>query len=150
MKIFDELDEEVDMNSKDTKIEYKQLVEKILEQVNLGQHSKWEFIINLTQYFETQILIKTYKKFIKSFKKINKSLVKKQIKCIKANNYTSLDTSLAIRQFLDAIIFYKKEIDILKDMINEYQEFLLSGHLIESLSGLNRSYEDLYDFRNQQ
>lgn len=47
----------------------------------------------------------------------------------------------------DCLDFFKLERAILRDMLEEYYEYVLDGHIFDFLAGNDRSEEDLYDRR---
>jgi hypothetical protein len=53
------------------------------------------------------------------------------------------NTPIIIKQLKQCVDYYQKEAEIIQDMINEYDEYIFSGHIIDTLLGRPRSEEDL-------
>jgi hypothetical protein len=50
---------------------------------------------------------------------------------------------------MTTISFYEKELDTVKDMIDEYTTYLYAGNFFWSFIGFRRHEEDMRDFRKK-
>lgn len=76
------------------------------------------------------------------FKKLYNSTYKSYLTQVEAGN-PDLETLMALKQFKICTDFYDDETKILDDMLSEYTEYILSGHVIDTLVGNIRPDEDL-------
>ena len=76
------------------------------------------------------------------FKKMYKSAYETHVKNILLGIQT-VETLIIVKQLKQCTEYYQKEAEIVRDMINEYNEYVLSGHIIDTLLGRPRSEEDL-------
>ena len=82
------------------------------------------------------------------FKKLYDSTYKTYMTQV-ASGESDLETLMALKQFKICMDFYKDETKILDDMLSEHTEYVLSGHVIDTLVGNIRSDDDLYDHRGR-
>lgn len=80
------------------------------------------------------------------FNKLVKTTYKTYLKQIDLDQQ-DIQVLLALKQFEKCRAFYAKEIETLRDMIDEHNEYILSGHVLDTLVGNIRPDEDLVDFR---
>ncbi len=80
------------------------------------------------------------------FNKLVKTTYKTYLKQIDLDQQ-DIQVLLALKQFEKCRAFYAKEIETLRDMIDEHNEYILSGHILDTLVGNIRPDEDLVDFR---
>jgi hypothetical protein len=123
-----------------------QLAEQLIERAKTGEHTKFEFLRSIEEYFAAREVRKVVKKVVKSFTQTQKNLYKAYVKAVKISTDT-LDVILAISELTQVINFYKIEIAILNDCIDEYACYVHSGHIIDTIIGNYRKEEDLVDFR---
>ena len=122
---------------------FSELVNKALE----GKHSDFEFIKNISMLKTARLYRRGVKKVIKVFKALIKGLIKAYSKGI-LNETDRLDMILALKQFEVCLNYYKKEHAIAKDMLAEYREYVLHGHILKQLVFLSdRPEEECIDYR---
>ena len=122
---------------------FSELVNKALE----GKHSDFEFIKNIYMLKTARLYRRGLKKVIKVFKALIKGLIKAYSKGI-LNETDKLDMIMAIKQFEVCLNYYKKEHAIAKDMLTEYREYVLHGHILKQLVFLSdRPEEECIDYR---
>ena len=83
---------------------------------------------------------------VNMFNKLVKTTYKTYLKQIDLDQQ-DIQVLLALKQFEKCRAFYAKEIETLRDMIDEHNEYILSGHILDTLVGNIRPDEDLVDFR---
>lgn len=114
-----------------------------------GKQSDFEFIRSLQERFA----VKTYRfgveAVIRIFRNLYDSTYKTYVSQVRSGNQ-DLQTLLALKQFRQCLLFYTKERDIARDMIDEYWEYILSWHIIDTLVGNYRPLEDLWDHRGKK
>ena len=112
------------------------------------KNSEFEFL----RCFQDRAAAKMYyystTKVIYIFKDIYASTYKAYLKQIKTGTQ-DLQTIIALKQFKQCVDYYERERRIAADMLDEYSEYVLSGHVIDTLVGNYRSDEDLWDHRRK-
>jgi hypothetical protein len=78
----------------------------------------------------------------KLFKKMYKAAYENHVKNVLLG-IQAVETLIIIKQLKQCVDYYQKEAEIIQDMINEYDEYILNGHIIDTLLGRPRSEEDL-------
>jgi hypothetical protein len=82
------------------------------------------------------------------FKKLYEATYKTYLKQVELGDQ-DVETLMALKQFKHCMEFYADEAKIIDDMLDEYSEYLFSGHLLDMLLGRIRSEEDLWDHRER-
>ena len=124
---------------------FTDLVERALK----GKQSVFEFI----RSWPERRSLKTYQLGIDAIIKIFSNLCDETYKTYISHVKTGtqdLQTLLALKQFRQCREFYKKERDIVLDMVDEYWTYILSGHILDTLFGTYRTVEDLWDHRERR
>jgi hypothetical protein len=123
---------------------FMDLVQRALTEKN----SQFEFI----RHWQDRLAAKTYcfsiDTVLKIFRNLYSSTYKTYLTQVKVNEQ-DLQTILALKQFKQCINYYQKEKEIAEDMLEEYSEYVLSGHVIDTLVGKYRPDEDLWDHRRK-
>ena len=123
-----------------------ELAEQLIKRAKEGDHSKFEFIRSLEEYFAARMIKKALKKVVKSFSTPRNNLYTAYIKDIE-EGINDLNVILAFSELEQVIKFYDDEIGIVSDMIDEYVSYVHSGHIWDTLVGNYRKEEDLVDHR---
>lgn len=123
-----------------------ELAEQLIQRAKEGDHSKFEFIRSLEEYFAAKMIKKALKKVVKSFSTPRNNLYIAYIKDIEEGT-NDLNVILAFSELEQVIKFYNDEIGIISDMVDEYVTYVHSGHILDTIIGNYRKEEDLVDFR---
>lgn len=123
-----------------------ELAEQLIKRAKEGDHSNFEFIRSLEEYFAAKTIKKALKKVVKSFDTPKTNLYNAHIKSVKEGE-DDLNVILAFSELVQVVKFYEDEIGIISDMIDEYVTYVHSGHILDTLIGNYRKEEDLVDFR---
>ena len=122
------------------------LAEQLIQRAKDGEHSSFEFIRSLEEYFAAKTIKKALKKITKSFEIPKSNLYNAYVKSVKEEE-DDLNVILAFSELVRIVKFYEDEIWIVSDMIDEYVSYVHSGHIIDTLVGNYRKEEDLVDHR---
>jgi hypothetical protein len=128
-------------------IEDHQSLINILEYTHTAKPFEFRLITNWLDYCYYRRRHKAYKLLVRGLERSADQLFKKYCKAVTSgvSNVTSL---LAYKRLVTAAIFYKKELDTLTDMIDEYETYLFSGNLCWTfILGCPRTEDDMRDFR---
>ena len=139
--------EEAEQNSNNNSDNVK-LLKELLVKVENKEHLEWEFVVSIFDWFDKLRLKAAIKHLLKGFNKTIRVLVKTQCHNIK-NSIPSFEITYTIKQFLDIVNFYKEELKILDDMFAEFRQYVLKGHILDTILGNIRQEEDLHDYRKQ-
>lgn len=142
MKVFEEFDFEEEM----PKSPNEDVLLKLLERAQKNEHGKWEFIRSLEELNAVFTFRRAIRKIVTGFKRSTLQLLKTYKKEVRTHS-PNLDVLLAAEEMANAFEFYKKEIEIAEDMIDEYKAYTCSGHILDVALNTYRPTEDLYDFR---
>lgn len=125
------------------------LMEQLIQTALKNEHSKFEFLLNFKSYQLANSTLKpALRKTIRAFKKAKSKSYEDYINK-KKKNIDDLSAVNAVRLFNTCIKYYTEELNITKDITNEFFWYLMSGHIIYSLCGYNRREKDLFDYRIQ-
>lgn len=140
-------DEPIDNNSKSVnreKADFLELVHRALD----SKHSDFEFLRSAQDRMGAKIIRFSYATVSKMFKKLYNSTYKTYLKQVELGDQ-DVETLMALKQFKHCMEFYADEAKIVDDMLDEYSEYLFSGHILDMLLGRIRPEEDLWDHRGR-
>jgi len=122
-----------------------QLIQVALE----GKHPPIGLLNNYAEYRVAKALLSGQKKIIKGFRQSKKLMYNKYISDLTSGTDT-LQTISDCKVFLECEKFFKEDCKMLEDVMDEFEWYMLTGHLLEMLSGAERPYKDMYDSRKKQ
>lgn len=111
-----------------------------------GEHTSFEYIKNITEYFAAKQIDNALSSILSSFKKSYNRILKQYCKEV-CTNKADLSLLLIMNELTQLHKFYSVERDIIQDMIDEYRTYLDQGHLLSALFGDQREVWDLWDHR---
>lgn len=136
-----------DIDTSSAKTE-EQFFTDLVERAVKGKQSDFEFI----RSWQEKTAVKTYQvgvaAIIRIFTNLYSSTYKTYVSQV-AQGMQDLETLLALKQFKQCLVFYEREQEIARDMIDEYWEYIWNWHIIDTLIGNYRSEEDLWDHRGK-
>lgn len=112
----------------------------IVNYASAGEHTKFGRLRNSSEYIEGRLTRRSIKVLLSSlqhaadrvFKKYCKDVIKQQA------NVSSL---LAYKKFQHVISFYKEELRLLEETLNDYETYLAEGNFINAfVLGKERDY----------
>jgi hypothetical protein len=134
-------------NSQELKEEKEKLFSDLVEAASAGEHTKFEFIRNLTELFVIKQSRRSLEKVVEMFSTLSDEAYRLYCKQVK-QGIEDFNLLYAHTQYKNCYKFYEDEYWIATDMANEYWSYVFSGHAIEQLLALkDRKQEDLIDFR---
>ena len=123
---------------------FLELVHRALD----SKHSNFEFLRSAQDRTSAKIVRFSYATISKMFKKLYESTYKTYLKQVEFGEQ-DVETLMALKQFKHCMEFYDNEAKIVDDMLEEYTEYILSGHVVDTLLGKVRPDEDLHDYRGR-
>jgi hypothetical protein len=142
---FNDIDDVEPLPSNPNEDVFKALVERALK----GKQSDFEFLRSLNDRYAASVYQNGVNSTVKIFRNLYASTMKNYLNQVKTNSQ-DLQTLLALKQFRQCLDFYTVELQIIKELIQEYRAYIFSGHLLEALSGIERHDEDLWDHRRKK
>ena len=119
------------------------LFEGLLLTALKGEHHKFEFIRDLSM----RKACRCYKRGLKKVLKFFKTAQKLYERSIAEGRAGLLDIMLA-EQIKICVQYYQKELNIVRDMLNEYHFYMWDGHnVIASYLGKQRTALEMFDYR---
>ena len=141
-------DEPIDNNSNPVNSgeeDFLELVHRALD----SKHSNFEFLRSAQDRTSAKIVRFSYATISKMFKKLYESTYKTYLKQVELGDQ-DVETLMALKRFKHCMEFYDDESKIMDDMLEEYTEYILSGHVIDTLLGKVRPDKDLWDHRGRE
>ena len=122
----------------------------LIERAQAGEHLPFKLITNISEYFVNRTSRRAIKSVIKSLIKSRDRVFKRYCKQV-ANGEGDFEQLLVCNALQDTAEFYKAEIRIITDMIDEYDEYLLTSinNLIGAILFEERPENKLWDHREQ-
>lgn len=134
---------DIDLSSDKTEEEF---FTDLVARAMAGKQSDFEFI----RSWQERTTVKTYQiglaAIIRIFTNLCDSTYRVYLSQIKTGSQ-DLKTLLALKQFKQCLVFYKREYEIAAAMVEEYWEYIWNWHIIDTLIGNYRAEEDLWDHR---
>ncbi len=141
--LFD--DEPIDNNSNSVNREEADFLELVHRALD-SKHSNFEFLRSAQDRTSAKIVRFSYATVSKMFKKLYEPTYKTYLKQVELGDQ-DVETLMALKQFKHCMEFYDDEAKIVDDMLDEYSEYIFSGHILDMLLGRIRPEEDLWDHR---
>ena len=126
----------------------EQVILDMIEYALAGNHSDFKLITFWFEYWNTRKKRKELRKLIKCLKTSMRRLFKTHCKKI-AKGTANINDLVAYTMLDNLLLFELKELEIIEDMLDEYETYLSKSSFIVALLGFERSYSDRYDFRKE-
>jgi hypothetical protein len=128
-------------------LEDQKMIADVVRRAESGEHIKVEWLRSWKEYKTLRITAKAVKLLVDSLSRSEKSLFKKYCKNVKCG--TADVTTLLVRNtLLNTIDFYKIELDMVLDMIYEYEAYLMDGNFLFAFAGEIRPISECWDRRD--
>lgn len=121
---------------------------ELLHRALEAKQSDFSFIRSWGERAQAKMVKFSYIVAARLFKKIYKTAYKNYVKNV-LFGIQIVNNLIIVKQLKQCAEYYQKEAEIVQDMINEYDEYLLNGHIIDALLGNYRPDEDLWDHRGR-
>jgi hypothetical protein len=129
--------------------EKEKLFNELVEAAAAGKHTNFEFIRNITEMFVIKQSKKSLEKVVAVFEILSAEAYNLYCKQVRSGT-DDFNLLYAYTQYKNCTKFYIDELMTANDMLNEYWNYVLSGHILSQFLLLrNRAPEDLRDFRRE-
>lgn len=119
---------------------FLQLIEHALN----DEHTKFEKLLYLDAYLGACATYKATKKVIMALGESADELFRKYCKAV-SSQQADVNMLIAYKQLQQAIIFYKEEQQIIKDILEDYESWLWDGHFFKAV--FCGEMRDIWNFR---
>jgi len=121
----------------------------LLDRASNGEHSEFFLITDWSQRAAVKRYYTANKKIARSFARdraeILAAYLEKQKKGLDA-----FDLLLAYKKLEQVVDFYRAEAEVARDILDEYQSYLLDFNLLWTLAGMPRQERDMWDHRYEK
>lgn len=125
------------------------LMSELLRQAEAGKHLDFQFLRNWQDFINARKFRYTLELVIDSVEISTKKLFKNYCLAVTKQKSDAM-ILIAYKTALKVLSFYREELRILKDMIDEYRAYLMSGNLLSAfLFNSQRPTEELWDYRGK-
>ena len=124
------------------------LMSDLINNVEQGKHRPFQLLKNYKEYSRAKAIRRTYVLLVASLKQSANKQFNAYCKAVKSGN-TEVLKLLAYCTTLKVLSFYEEELNIISDMIDEYECYLADGNWLDFVFGSQRQFNKLYDHRGQ-
>jgi hypothetical protein len=122
------------------------IMSELLAHVEQGKHRQFQFLRSWQEYHNAKLVRRAHKLLVISLSKSLKKQFKNYCKDITSGNTNVL--KLIAYSTTDRILkFYEEDLNIINDMITEYECYLANGILLDFLFNSHRPDDKLWDHR---
>lgn len=127
-------------------IEFQQLMITVIDHAQTRPHITFQFLTNWSNYKYQRERRKYIKLLLKILDRMVARLFKRYCASITAGD-SKITTLLAFKQLQQVRKYYEVELQVITEMIREYEAYLLEGNYLWAFLGKLRSEADMRDFR---
>ena len=124
----------------------RDIMADLLKKAESGKHRQFQFLQNSFEYSKARKIRRAERLLVASIRKSAKKLFKKYCKTIPSGE-ADMFILMAYCTTAKMLGFYEEELNILSDMIHEYEVYLATGNLLDFVFGFQRPIDKLYDHR---
>ena len=125
----------------------KELLVKLIDQAEASKNVEFRYIRSWKEYREVRKAHKYNKAVTKLLQASAKTVLKKYCKEV-AEQRGQFNKLLVYRSLTSAAEFYNKDTEVLADMLDEYETYLVAGNFLDLLTGSQRPFNKFWDHRS--
>lgn len=110
----------------------KELILALIEQAKSGEHTKFEQLRFFNEYIAGRITHSAIKKVVVDLEYSADNLFMSYCKAVRKHQ-ADVNLLLAYKQLQHAILYYKEELKIVKDILEDYENYLWEGNFIKAI-----------------
>ena len=114
-----------------------EIINQLIMQAQEGEHTEVHLISTLSEYFFYLGQAKSLRVVLRVLRNSSNFVFKAYCRGIVIGT-SNIDELLAYQQLRGIIPYYEQELEIVNDMIVEYEDYLFFGNLIPALFGASR------------
>lgn len=123
-----------------------EMLKYIMQKAFTEENSKFTFIVSWQHRKAVKEYLQGMKQLVKTFNLKADMLEREYLEQILTDTQ-DVNLLTALVQILHCRDYYQREVDVVKDMLDEYRCYIHSGHLINTLLGIPRPKSDFIDYR---
>jgi hypothetical protein len=112
--------------------ETQELLINLIEYSQVSEHTKFEQLRLFSDYTATRVVYKATKKVVALLEEAAANLFKMYCKSIRYQQ-TDLNLLLVYKQLQQAISFYKEELQVIKDILKDFEKYMWEGDFLKDL-----------------
>jgi hypothetical protein len=129
--------------------EFQEMILKVIKHAETAKLSEFQLIATWAEYRNYKGKRKAFKLLVDGLRKSSDRLFKKYCRGVTVG-FSNFNTLLAYQRLVSTAEFYKKELAVIDDMLDEYETYLFSqGNLLWAHLGAYRSDADMRDYRKK-
>jgi hypothetical protein len=110
----------------------KELILALIKQAKSGEHTKFERLRSFNEYIAGRVTYRAISKVVTDLDYSADNLFKSYCKAIRKHQ-ADVNVLLAYKQIQQAVIYYKDEQKIIKDILEDYEDYLWEGNFIKAI-----------------
>ncbi len=136
-------------NYEGTSADQEELFKALTERALVGTHSSWEWVRTLAECCVLYQAKRGLLKIVELYENVSAAVYREYCSQVLAGT-AEFEMILAVKQFQVCKEFYIKEADLIKDMLDEYDAYVGSGHFLDQVVfGKTRETWHLWDHRKE-
>lgn len=120
---------------------------ELIRNAESGRHRQFQYLRSYREYRRAKQIKRTHVLLVASLRQSLTKQFNKYCKAITADE-TKVIKLLAYCTTKKVLSFYKEELNIINDMIIEYEYYLVNGNWLDFVLGLTRPLDKLWDHRS--
>ena len=109
----------------------KELLLNLIENARAGEHTKFEQLRYFDDYISTRMACKATKKVILVLEESADNLFNTYCKLV-SKQQADVNMLLAYKQIQQAVNFYQEEVNIVEDILEDYENYLRDGNFLKA------------------
>jgi hypothetical protein len=127
-------------------MDLQNLIHQLINRAESGEHTAFSYIQTWREYVIVRETRKIFRSYVKGLRATSETLFKHYCRDL-VSQKEQFSKLLTCSVLDNAAVFYEGEINILEDMLDEYETYLFSGNWLDFLFLRQRPYEKLWDHR---
>lgn len=125
----------------------KELLVNLIDQAETSKNVEFRYIRSWKEYREVHKAYKYKKAVTKLLQASAETIFKKYCKEVSKQS-GQFNKLLVYRSIALAADFYTKDVEIIYDMLDEYETYLITGNFLDLLTGSQRPFNKFWDHRS--
>lgn len=124
----------------------RSILSELLAATEKNEHSRFELLRNFKDYLAARYVRYSLILLVSDLDRNAEKLFNKYCR-LQAKGTDDVSMLLAYNCLNKILVFYKEELRIAEELVNEFNSYMFSGNFISMITGKTRPIEDLHDYR---
>lgn len=111
--------------------ETQEILLSLIDHARTGEHTKFEQLRFFSEYAGARAIDKATQKVVAILEGSAACIFKRYCKAV-SNQQADVNSLLAYKQLQQAVDFYKEELHIIKDILEDYENYLWDGNFLKA------------------